>query len=403
MKWTSKQQYVKAEFNTMDELRERVRIAAFDMDDTLCVRPRGNSKDDEWKLVDESVIGKITELINSDYIIVVFSNQSSMKSKKFNINKWKKNTIDLFNKLTSMVEDDTPMYFAFYFSKTYDMYRKPNIGLWELFKDDLVRTYNLENLRISQNSFYCGDAGGRIKNSIFKKQNHSGSAKRGDFSDTDRKFALNIHLPYYTPEELFLGNEPMEYELSGFNAKEFIKSAESTEVEPYVFVPRKKELIIMVGTPGSGKSEFVRKYILPHNYVYINNDTCPSRDKCMAQAKAAMKKNKSVVIDNTNVDMESRRPYIDIALEYNYTKIRAIIMKTDPDLSTHLNIVRHIYSDGKISQINPIALRGIRKRYLKPEKYEHFDKIETVKFQLDPELLADKKFKKIFLKWTEKM
>lgn len=39
-------------------------------------------------------------------------------------------------------------------------------------------------------SFYCGDAAGRLKTSSTPK----------DFSDSDLKFALNIGLPFLTPE-----------------------------------------------------------------------------------------------------------------------------------------------------------------------------------------------------------
>lgn len=44
-------------------------------------------------------------------------------------------------------------------------------------------------------SFYCGDAAGRPAKGKRKK----------DFSDTDRKFAINIGIKFYTPEMYFLG------------------------------------------------------------------------------------------------------------------------------------------------------------------------------------------------------
>lgn len=46
-------------------------------------------------------------------------------------------------------------------------------------------------------SFYCGDAAGRPKTATRPK----------DFNDTDLKFALNVGLPFLTPEQFFLGEK----------------------------------------------------------------------------------------------------------------------------------------------------------------------------------------------------
>ena len=46
-----------------------------------------------------------------------------------------------------------------------------------------------------EQSFFCGDAAGR------KTKTHK------DFSDTDLKFALNVGVPFKTPEVMFLGEK----------------------------------------------------------------------------------------------------------------------------------------------------------------------------------------------------
>jgi bifunctional polynucleotide phosphatase/kinase len=85
-----------------------------------------------------------------------------------------------------------------------DQYRKPGIGLYEL----LLQLYEAKGLEVGtfwissprdqrtntfpldvdlENSFYVGDAAGRA----------------GDHNDTDRKFAINAGLTFYTPEQYF--------------------------------------------------------------------------------------------------------------------------------------------------------------------------------------------------------
>jgi len=67
-----------------------------------------------------------------------------------------------------------------------DQYRKPATSTWEYFLKKFTKTGKID----VKKSFYCGDAAGRPKEGDKKK----------DFSDTDRKFAINIGLPFFVPE-----------------------------------------------------------------------------------------------------------------------------------------------------------------------------------------------------------
>lgn len=375
IKWTETDHYLRGIWNTVDQLTVPVRIAGFDLDDTLIHRPKKNGI---WSLWIDTIPITINKLINDKYAIIIFTNQGGMTmNKNFDIPLWKIHVTKIIKKILKITQDN--FYFAIYVAKQYDLYRKPNLGLWSLMKKDL-------GVSLSVKSFFCGDAAGRL-------------GDKKDFSDTDRKFALNIGIKFCTPEELFIEDyiEKTPFTLSGFNPLEFIKNYK--DKFNYNFKPRQKELIIMVGFPGSGKSEFVKKYILPHNYIHVNRDIC--KTQCINLTKSAMKDGKSIVIDNTNLDDVTRSKYIMLAVQNQYEKIRCIYLDMNIEMAKHLNNVRHVYSDGQIPKVSNIAYNMLKKKFILPTPSEHFDKIEKIDTYFNLDKLDDPKWKKIFMRWSE--
>jgi bifunctional polynucleotide phosphatase/kinase len=64
-----------------------------------------------------------------------------------------------------------------------DLNRKPNTGMWDVFVGQCNGGMEVDR----QNSFYVGDAAGRI----------------GDHSADDLNFARNIELPFFVPDHFF--------------------------------------------------------------------------------------------------------------------------------------------------------------------------------------------------------
>lgn len=97
-------------------------------------------------------------------------------------------------------------------------------------------------------------------------------------------------------------------------------------------------MIIMVGSPGSGKSFFSTNKIGCHGRVQIiSRDTLGTWQKCVKEAYRYLKKC-SVVIDNTNPNKESRKRFIDVAKQFR-VPCRVFIMNISKEHAKHNNKV----------------------------------------------------------------
>lgn len=78
--------------------------------------------------------------------------------------------------------------------------------------------------------------------------------RKKDHSNSDRLFALNLGLKFYTPEEFFLKKARERFELPKFNPKSMIEQCEQSLVSPSTasITADQQEIIVIVGYPASG-------------------------------------------------------------------------------------------------------------------------------------------------------
>jgi bifunctional polynucleotide phosphatase/kinase len=328
---------------TIGKFKSTNKLACFDLDCTLINTKSGNTfpiDENDWEFFNDKVISKLTELYNDGFCIVIFSNQKGLSNGKQSPGKW-------ISKI-ELIAKQLKVPFRCFASISSDIYRKPFPTLYL----DLIEDYK----NIHTSSFYCGDAAGRPN----------------DFSNTDLKFALNCKLKFMFPEELF-ANKKIKIPKVIYN----IDFDNLNKNDTTTFTPVKKEMIIMSGVPGSGKSTFVKKHLEPANYIRINMDTLKTKVKCIKETVKYLKLNDCIVIDNTNFTKKSRAEYIKLAKEHNY-KVRCVIIDCPEEVAIHNAHYRAFINNTKI--IPTIVYRTYKKNYEVPSKAEGISEILTIPY-----------------------
>lgn len=307
-------------------------IFGFDLDSTLI---KFNLKTDKYELQYDNIINKLKDL-SKIYNIVIITNQNHNKYELFE--KKIKKLLELFQK--------NNIFICVYVATKKDFYRKPNINLVSIIEKD----YN--NIL----KYYCGDACGR----------------ENDFSDTDLKFALNLNIPIFTPEYIFCNNNTSRINIDNIKYPEL-----NIKKYDFNYNPQNKDMVIMVGYPGSGKStiaQLVQEKGLINNIYYeiINRDILKTMQKCINNTIKSIKLNYSIIIDNTNPSKTDRKKFIDLGNKYNYNII-IIEMNTNIEESKHNNYYR-AYKYNKII-IPDIAYNIYKSKYQKPSLDEKINKI----------------------------
>jgi bifunctional polynucleotide phosphatase/kinase len=131
-----------------------------------------------------------------------------------------------------------------------------------------------------------------------------------DHSASDLQFALNCGLRFATPEAFFLGStqtmhsNPLSVADLGFIPLSLPMpgSPVITSKEPVVLESDVREIALLVGPPGTGKSSFAVSNLPRH--ARINQDKLKTKARCLSEATSELADKRSVVIDATNIDAQ---------------------------------------------------------------------------------------------------
>ncbi|RDL37783.1 HAD-like protein [Venustampulla echinocandica] len=333
---------------------KRNKIAAFDFDSTLIQTSSGKrfaSDSADWKWWHPSVPGRLRKLyLEEGYRVVVVSNQAGLTLKPDSkAPKSLQTKVDSFKAKVSAVFNQLDLPISIYAATAKDIYRKPRPGMWTEILDD----YDLQPSEVDfEHSIFVGDAGGR----------HAEAGRPKDFSCSDRNFAENIGIKFYSPEEYFLDEAPKPFTRT-FEPSEYLPDSTAKAIASFT---RKndQDLVIFCGSPGSGKSTFYWKMLQPLGYVRINQDILKTREKCLKVAEEYLREGKSVAVDNTNADSDVRTPVP--VCEHN-DAVRAFNKSMNPE---------------KRSILSSVAFRSFTSRYQPPKLSEGFEDIIEIAFKV---------------------
>ena len=295
---------------TLNNAVHREKMAAFDYDWTLVSPKDGKtfpSNVDDWKWLYPTIPEKIKGYYEDGFMIVIFTNQSKA---------WKHEQIQLVAKTL-----DIPVFIVVATEK-YDY--KPNPILFNILMGN-------NNIR-KEKSFFVGDAIGRT----------------GDFSDSDKIFAENIGIPCCCPEQVF-----------------HVKT-EITEI-PTIPLSNEKQIIIMMGYPGSGKSTIAKNICKNESFVCLEGDLYKTSTKMIKASIEDIKQNKSIIFDATNSSSKKRQEYIELGKKYNY-KIVCIHVSTPLEVAYKQNKLRNYEK-----YVPKIAYSVYKKYYEEPNETEGFN------------------------------
>ena len=293
----------------------KAKIAAFDYDHTLVCPKDGKtmpSDVEDWMWMYPNIPEQLKRYNDEGFSVVIFTNQS--KSWKVIQIQYVAHTLKI--PLFIVVASDKCDY-------------KPNPILYDV----LVGSAQVDK----EQSFFVGDALGG----------------KGDWADSDKVFAQNIGFKCISPQAMFATKEVVETPVS----------------VPALNLSDSKQVVIMVGYPGSGKSTVAKNICANTSFVLIQGDVYKTSPKMLKVASEQVKDGKSVVFDATNSSLKKRSEYIEFAKKHNM-KVVCVHMTTSLEVSYKRNKERD-----PEQQVPKIAYSVYTKHFVIPSVEEGFELI----------------------------
>lgn len=359
MHWEFNTNYYIGTHKTNKEEIEGQNCACFDLDGTLIksISGRFSTDSNDWKMLFDNIDLKLNDLYKKGFKIVIITNQLGIGKGKQDSKEW----IVKIEKIAKVLK----VPFIIFASLNKDIYRKPLPSFWNEFING-----------VKSKSFYVGDACGREAKKKIKK----------DFADTDYKFALNIGIKFYSPEEFFVGSD---------ERNKTIKYIDFNKIErnEMVFKPT-CDIVLMMGFPGCGKSSLVKKC---KDYVIINRDTEKTMKKVHKLAKNNISEGKKIVIDNTNMSYIEREVFYKIAHDFNKT-LEVVYINIEQEVAYHNAKYRWFKSKGTVSDIGLVVYRVMNKKFDLPQEIKkgsykdkkyNVTKLTKIKFSINKDVTKD--------------
>jgi len=310
---------------------EGIKVIFADLDHTL-ITPKGKhvfpKTLDDWKWKNEAVVPKLKDLYNNGYEIVIVSNQKKMSGSEVKTK-------------ATMIYEDLKIPFVFISGHSDLYYRKPQLGLWEVLIEYIFKDIKYIDI---PSSVFIGD------------------------SEADLYFARNTKVQFIHTDAFFLGIENKDF------AK--IESAEHPMTkwvsnEVYDIPPQsssQKHLVIMVGSPASGKSYYSQK-LENTGFLRINKDTMKTDKMIEKVFNGGIKEGRNIVIDNTNPTKEVREKFITAAKKASYY-VSIVWMNFPISVVEYLDNYRIAKYKNEEYHVPIVAMRVYYKKLEKPTKKE---------------------------------